>query len=42
MAPAQTYVREFLQTFRDYPPRQKPGSFSLDNVLAELADGQPR
>jgi arylsulfatase len=41
LAPAQTYVREFLMTFKDYPPRQKPGSFSLDNVLEELQSTQP-
>jgi arylsulfatase len=41
LAPAQTYVREFLMTFKDFPPRQKPGSFSLDNVLEEMQQTQP-
>lgn len=36
LVPAQAIVSQFLSTFRDYPPRQKPGSFSLDRVLEEL------
>ena len=42
MVPAQAIVRGFLETFQEFPPRQKPGSFSLDRVLDELAAGQPR
>ncbi len=42
MVPAQALVRDFLMTFKDYPPRQKPGSFSLDRVLEELQEGQPK
>jgi len=42
LVPAQAIVGEFLATFREYPPRQKPGSFSLDRVLEELQQGQPR
>lgn len=33
MVPAQAYVGEFLMTFKDYPPRQKAASFSLDQVM---------
>jgi arylsulfatase len=33
LVPAQTYVAQFLGTFKEFPPRQKPGSFSLSNVL---------
>lgn len=36
--PAQAYVASFLETFKEYPPRQKPGSFSLDNVMEALSD----
>ena len=36
LVPAQTYVGQFLATFKDYPPRQKAASFSLDQVLAKL------
>ncbi|MEJ2089992.1 MAG: arylsulfatase [Gammaproteobacteria bacterium] len=42
LVPAQVIVRDFLATFRDFPPRQKPGSFSLDRVLEELQQGQPK
>ena len=36
MAPAAAYVGQWLQSFREFPPRQKPGSFNLDNVMDEL------
>jgi arylsulfatase len=32
-APAGAYVGQWLQSFREFPPRQKPGSFSLDRVM---------
>jgi len=34
--PAQTLVAEFLQTFREFPPRQKAASFSIDQVMEKL------
>ncbi len=37
MVPAQTYVAGFLQTFQQFPPRQKPASFTIDQVLEKLA-----
>jgi arylsulfatase len=36
LVPAQDYVAQFLATFKDYPPRQKAASFSLDQVLEGL------
>jgi len=42
LVPAQAYVGKFLQTFLEFPPRQKPGSFSLDRVMEQLQDGQPK
>lgn len=33
IAPAGAYVAKWLQSFKDYPPRQKPGSFNLNNVM---------
>jgi arylsulfatase len=33
LVPAQAYVANFLATFKEYPPRQKPASFSLDQVM---------
>ena len=37
--PAQAYVAEMLQTFAEFPPRQKPASFNLDQVMAKLQEG---
>jgi arylsulfatase len=34
--PAQTYVGGFLETFKEYPPRQKAASFNLDQVMEKL------
>ena len=39
LVPAQQYVGKFLGTFKDYPPRQKAASFSLEKVLETLQDG---
>jgi arylsulfatase len=39
LVPAQAFVGNFLQTFVEYPPRQEPGSFSLDQVLRQLQTG---
>jgi arylsulfatase len=36
LVPAQDYVGAFLQTFREYPPRQKAASFNLDDVMRKL------
>ena len=37
--PAQKYVGEFLMTFKEYPPRQKAASFTIDQVLQKLLGG---
>ncbi|MEH6559590.1 MAG: arylsulfatase [Oceanicoccus sp.] len=34
--PAVGYVSQHLATYKDFPPRQKPGSFNLDQVLQNL------
>jgi arylsulfatase len=39
LVPAQAFVGKFLKTFKEYPPRQKPGSFSLDQVMDKLQTG---
>jgi arylsulfatase len=33
IAPAGAYVGRWLQSFKEFPPRQKPGSFNLDRVM---------
>jgi arylsulfatase len=37
LVPAQQYVGGFLQTFAEYPPRQRAASFSLEQVMDKLA-----
>jgi hypothetical protein len=37
---ATTKAAEFLQTFVDYPPSQKPASFSVDQVRAAGRQGE--
>lgn len=39
LVPAQAYVGNFLASFREYPPRQKAASFSLDQVMEKLEKG---
>jgi len=36
LVPAQAYVGKFLETFQQFPPRQKAASFSLDQVMEKL------
>ena len=36
LVPAQGYVAKFLKTFKEFPPRQKPASFSIDQVVEKL------
>ena len=36
LVPAQQYVGKFLATFKEFPPSQKVGSFSLDQAMEML------
>jgi arylsulfatase A-like enzyme len=36
LVPAQQYVGKFLATFKEFPPSQTVGSFSLDAVMKQL------
>ena len=38
MLPASDYVGKFLMTFKEFPPRQKAGSFNLEKVMETLAE----
>jgi arylsulfatase len=40
LAPASAYVAQWLQSFREFPPRMKPGSFSLDRVMEAVTSPQ--
>jgi arylsulfatase len=37
IAPAGAYVARWLQSFREFPPRQEPGSFNLDRVMEAVS-----
>jgi arylsulfatase A-like enzyme len=37
-APAAAYVGQWIQSFREFPPRQKPGSFNLDRVMEKVTE----
>jgi arylsulfatase A-like enzyme len=39
-APAGAHVGQWLQSFRELPPRQKPGSFNLDCVMEAVMHGE--
>ena len=36
IGPSAAYVGQWLQSFREFPPRQKPGSFNLDRVMESV------
>jgi arylsulfatase A-like enzyme len=38
LVPAQAFVANWLQSFREFPPRQKPASFSIDQVMEKLTE----
>jgi arylsulfatase A-like enzyme len=40
IAPASAYVGKWLQSFKEFPPRQKPGSFNLDRVMEAVISPQ--
>jgi arylsulfatase len=39
LVPAQHIVARFLATFKDFPPRQKAASFTVDQVMEKLKEG---
>ena len=39
MVPAQALVGKYLETLVEFPPRQKPASFNLDDVMDKLTSG---
>jgi arylsulfatase len=39
IAPAAAFVGQWLQSFREFPPRQKPGSFNLERVMDSVMRG---
>lgn len=41
LAPAQALVGKWLQSFKEFPPRQKPGSSNLSDAMDKLSKGNP-
>lgn len=41
LAPAQAYVAKWLESFKEFKPRQEPGSFSLGDVMDKITKGGP-
>jgi arylsulfatase len=39
LVPSQAYVSKFITSFKDFPPRQKAASFSMDEVLKKMQEG---
>ena len=39
--PCQAFVFQMMQSLIEFPPRQKPASFSLEEVLDKLTTGMP-
>jgi len=37
VVPSQVIVKEFIDTFKQFPPRQKPAKFNVDDVLANMS-----
>jgi hypothetical protein len=36
MLPAQAIVGQFLQTFKEFPQRQKSSTLNVDQILAQM------
>jgi hypothetical protein len=42
MVPAQAIASKWLESFKEYPPRQKPASFSLSAVMEKMTQSHPQ
>jgi arylsulfatase len=40
VVPMQAVVAQFVGTFKDFPPRQKPASFSVEQIMEQLQEPQ--
>ena len=38
VAPAAAYVGQWLQSFAEFPPRMKPGTFNLSDVMEKVTN----
>jgi arylsulfatase len=39
LVPAQTFVGEYIASFKEFPPRQKPAKFNVDDALNAMKAG---
>jgi arylsulfatase len=39
LVPAQAFVANWLGSFKEFPPRQKPASFNLLQVMKTMQEG---
>jgi arylsulfatase len=40
IVPAQAAAAQWLASFKEFPPRQKPASFNLDDVMKKMSEPQ--
>ncbi|HEY7296863.1 MAG TPA: arylsulfatase [Xanthobacteraceae bacterium] len=41
LVPAQAVVAKYLESFKDFPPRSKPASFTVSDVMEKLTTSNP-
>jgi hypothetical protein len=39
---AQAAAQKFAETFKEFPPAQKPGSFTIDDAMKKMSEGHQR
>jgi arylsulfatase len=39
LLPGQAVVAEFMATFKEFPPRQKAASFTIDQAMEKMSEG---
>jgi hypothetical protein len=39
LVPAQEGMAKYLESLKEFPPRQKPASFSIDQILEKMKKG---
>ena len=42
MVPAQAIASKWISSFKEFPPRQKPASFNLDEVMDKMTRATPQ
>jgi arylsulfatase len=42
MVPAQAIASKWIASFKEFPPRQKPASFNLDEVMDKMTRATPQ